>query len=308
MSQKYDLVIIGAGPAGLTAGIYASRAGLKTLLLEKSFAGGQMVSTFHIENYPGFPDGIGGADLTSRMQEQVEKLGLSVTVAEIEKITPQPDKSFVLKHTSGEYAAKSIIIATGAQPRLLGVPGEERLRGRGVSYCATCDGAFFRDEPLIVVGGGNSAIEEAVYLTRFASQVTVVHRRDKLRAEKVVREKAFKNPKMKFVWDSVVTEICGENTVDAVKVKNLKTGQTSQISAAGVFMYIGLVSNTGFLGNLVLLDEQGFVRTNEKMETSIPGIYAAGDVRSKEVRQVANAVGDGAIASVMLEKYLETLE
>lgn len=307
MSQVYDLVIIGAGPAGLTAGIYASRAGLNTLLLEKSFAGGQMISTFNIENYPGFPDGIGGTELTALMQAQVEKLGISITTFEIKEILPQADKNILLQHSQGECTTRSIIIATGAQPKFLEVPGEDRLRGRGVSYCATCDGAFFRDEPLVVAGGGNSAIDEAVFLTRFASQVTIIHRRDQLRAEKLLQEKAFKNPKMKFIWDSVVTEITGENKVESIQVKNVKTGQTSQIPASGIFVYIGLVPNTGFLGDLLPLEDQGFIPTNEDMATEIPGIFAAGDVRDKEVRQITTAVGDGAIAAVMAEKYLECL-
>ncbi len=307
MSQLYDLVIIGAGPAGLTAGIYASRAGLKTLLLERAFAGGQMVSTFQIENYPGFPEGIGGTELTTLMQAQVEKLGLSLTTLEVKKIIPQADQSLVLKHSQGELVTHSLIIASGAQPRLLGVPGEDRLRGRGVSYCATCDGAFFRDESLVVVGGGNSAIDEAIFLTRFASQVTIVHRRDQLRAEKLLQEKAFQNPKIKFIWDSVVTEIGGKDKVEHVRLKNVKNGQNSQIPVGGVFMYIGLTPNTGFLGGLVSLDEQGFIPTDEAMATPIPGVFAAGDVRSKEVRQIATAVGDGAIAAIMAEKYLEAL-
>ncbi len=305
MSQLYDLVIIGAGPAGLTAGIYASRAGLKTLLLEKAFAGGQMVSTFQIENYSGFPEGIGGTELTALMQAQVEKLGLSLTTLEVKEIIPQADGSLLLKHSQGTLITRSLIIASGAQPRLLGVPGEERLRGRGVSFCATCDGAFFRDESLVVVGGGNSALDEAIFLTRFASQVTIVHRRNKLRAEKFLQEKAFQNPKIKFIWDSVVTEVGGENKVEYVRLKNVKNGQSSQIPVGGVFMYIGLTPNTGFLGGLVPLDKQGFIPTGEDMATQIPGVFAAGDVRSKEVRQIATAVGDGAIAAIMAEKYLE---
>ncbi len=307
MSQLYDLVIIGAGPAGLTAGIYASRAGLKTLLVEKAFAGGQMVSTFQIENYSGFPEGIGGTELTALMQAQVEKLGLSLTTLEVKEIIPQADRSLLLKHSQETLITRSLIIASGAQPRLLGVPGEERLRGRGVSFCATCDGAFFRDESLVVVGGGNSALDEAIFLTRFASQVTIVHRRNQLRAEKFLQEKAFQNPKIKFIWDSVVTEVGGENKVEYVRLKNVKNGQSSQIPVGGVFMYIGLTPNTGFLGGLVPLDKQGFIPTDEDMATQIPGVFAAGDVRSKEVRQIATAVGDGAIAAIMAEKYLEAL-
>ena len=304
----HDLVIVGAGPAGLTAGIYAARAGLDTVLLEKSFAGGQMVSTFQIENYPGFPEGVGGSELTSLMQQQVEKLGLALTSLDINGIVPHKGGGFLLRHSRGELPARSIIIATGAQARLLGVPGEDRLRGRGVSFCATCDGAFFRDEPLVVVGGGNSAVDEALFLTRFASQVTIVHRRDKLRAEKLLQERAFHNPKIKFAWDSVVTEILGRDKVEGVRLKNLKNGRMSEITASGVFLYIGLVPNTSFLGDLLTLDRQGFVVTDENMATGVGGIFAAGDVRSKQVRQIATAVGDGAVAAIMAQKYLEGLD
>ncbi|MBI5789411.1 MAG: thioredoxin-disulfide reductase [Candidatus Schekmanbacteria bacterium] len=305
MEQLYDVVIIGAGPGGLTAGIYTGRAGLKTLLLEKGFAGGQMMTTYLIENYPGFPDGISGMELTSLMQKQVEKLGIPITNLEITKIAPQDDRSFILHHSEGEIRTRAMIIASGAQARLLGVPGEDRLKGRGVSYCATCDGAFFKNEHLIVAGGGNSAIEEAGYLTHFASQVTVVHRRHQLRAEKMIQEKAFKNPKINFIWDSVITEISGTQQVESVQIKNVKSGETSRIDAGGVFVFVGMNPNTNFLNNLIPLDEDGFIITDEKMATGIPGIYAAGDVRSKDVRQIASAVGDGAIAGVMVEKYLE---
>jgi len=300
----YDVIVLGGGPAGLTAGIYAVRAGLKTLLLEKSFLGGQAATTFLIENYPGFPEGVSGPELIERMRQQVERLGVEVRFAEVERIEKEK-AGFRLKLPDEVLSTKAVIIATGARPATLDIPGEARLRGRGVSYCATCDGAFFRDEPLAVIGGGNSAVEEANFLTRFASKVYVIHRRDKLRAEKIIQERAFANPKIEFVWNSVAVEIRGEDKVEGVLIKNVHTGKTKELQVAGVFIYVGLKPHTDFLQGFVQLDEAGFIVTDENMHTSEPGILAAGDVRHKAVRQIATAVGDGAVAAVMAQKYLE---
>ncbi len=300
----YQLVIIGSGPAGLTAGIYAKRAGLKAAVIEKSFVGGQVTTTYIVENYPGFPGGVSGPELMEKMRQQVEELGLSIITDEVPEITPI-EGGFELKLAQESLSAGSVIIASGAAPATLGVPGEDRLRGRGVSYCATCDGAFFKDRRLIVIGGGDSAIEEAVFLTRFASQVSIVHRRDALRAEKFIQQRAFDNPKIDFIWDTVVQEIEGDRLVEKVVLKNVKTNQLSAKEIDGVFIYVGIKPNTGFIRDLVKLDEWGFIVTDEQMQTSREGIFAAGDVRSKIVRQISTAVGDGAIAAVMAEKYLD---
>lgn len=302
--SDYQLIIIGSGPAGLTAGIYAKRAGLKAAIIEKSFVGGQVTTTYIVENYPGFPGGISGPELMEKMRQQAEELELPIIMDEVPEIKPI-EGGFELKLAQGSLSASSIVIASGAFPATLGVPGEDRLRGRGVSYCATCDGAFFKDKRLVVIGGGDSAVEEAVFLTRFASQVTIVHRRDTLRAEKFIQQRAFDNPKIDFIWNAVLQEIEGDRFVEKVVLKDVKTNQLSTKEVAGVFIYVGLQPNTGFIQNLVKLDKWGFIITDEEMRTSHEGIYAAGDVRNKLVRQISTAVGDGAIAAVMAEKYLD---
>ncbi len=301
--SDYHIVIIGGGPAGLTAGLYAVRAGLKAVLIEKALIGGQVNSTYLVENYPGFPGGISGPALMEKMKQQLEELELPIITDDVQEITTT-GAGFELKLTERAINAGSIVIGSGAAPATLGVPGEDRLRGRGVSYCATCDGAFFRDKRILVIGGGDSAVDEAVFLTRFASQVSIVHRRDALRAEKFIQQRAFDNPKIDFIWDTVVEEVVGEQKLEKVVLKNVKTNKLSSLKADGMFVYVGLRPNTEFIRDLLKLDEQGFIITDEQMRTSCEGIFAAGDVRSKIVRQISTAVGDGAVAASLAEKYL----
>ncbi len=298
----YDVVIIGGGPAGLTAGIYAKRAMLKALLLEKIGMGGQIIITDLIENYPGFTE-ISGAELAQKLEEHAGKFGLETkSLAEVTGIEDK-GKTKVVKTADGDIEAKAVIIASGTTPRKLGARGELEFTGRGVSYCATCDGFFFRDKVVVVVGGGDSAITEAIFLTKMAKKVIIVHRRDKLRAEKINQEHAFANPKISLVWDSVVEEIAGKQVVEKVIVRNVKTNQTSEIKTDGVFIYVGLIPNTGFAD--VKKDDRGFIIANDKMETSVKGIFVAGDCRNTPLRQIATAVGDGAIAAVSAERYIE---
>jgi thioredoxin reductase (NADPH) len=300
----YDVVIIGGGPAGLTAGIYAKRAMLDAVLLEKMGMGGQIIVTDLVENFPGFQE-ISGADLAGKFEQHARKFGLE-TKSMIEVIGIEDRrKTKLVKTNEGELETKAVIITTGTTPKKLGARGELELIGRGVSYCATCDGFFFRDKTVVVVGGGDSAITEAIFLTKMAKKVIVVHRRDKLRAEKINQEHAFANPKISFVWDSVVEEIAGKNVVEKVIVRNVKTKAVSEIKTDGVFIYVGLIPNTGFAD--VKKDEWGFIITNDCRETSVKGIFAAGDCRVTPLRQIATAVGDGAIAAVSAERYIEGL-
>jgi len=302
----YDVIIIGGGPAGLTAGLYTSRARLKTLLIEKAFTGGQVMTTEWIENYPGFEDGISGAELSQKMERQATKFGLEIIQASVIAISSIDKIKKITLEDNNQYEARSIILATGSNPTPLQIEGEDTYRGRGVSYCATCDGAFFRNEKLAVIGGGDSAIEEGIFLTKFADMVYVVHRRDQLRAAKVVQERAFANPKIKFVWNSVPVKIEGEERgVTSIHIKNVKTGEQSSLEVAGVFIYIGYNPNTAFLRGLVELNENNYIITDENMSSSSSGIFAAGDVRAKPLKQIATAVGDGAIAGVSAEKYIE---
>ncbi|MCF6466631.1 thioredoxin-disulfide reductase [Clostridium sp. Cult2] len=304
----YDVVIIGAGPAGLAAGLYASRARLKTLILEKEKAGGQIVSTAEVANYPGSIENATGPTLVARMVEQAEEFGAERVLDTIKEIDLE-GKVKVLKGEKGEYQAKTVIIATGANPRPIGCPGEKELTGRGVSYCATCDAAFFEDMEVFVVGGGDTAVEEGMYLTKFARKVTIIHRRDELRAAKSIQEKAFNNEKMDFMWDSVVEEIKGDGIVESMVVKNVKTGELTEIFADeddgtfGIFPFIGFIPATElFKGKITL--ENGYIPTDADMKTSLPGVFAAGDVRVKSLRQVVTATADGAIAAVQAEKYI----
>ncbi|WP_061592647.1 thioredoxin-disulfide reductase [Streptococcus sanguinis] len=299
----YDTIIIGAGPAGMTAALYAARSNLKVALLERGIPGGQMNNTADIENYPGYAN-ISGPELAEKMFEPLENLGVEHLFGLVEKIEDRGDFKEIVTEDE-RFEAKTVIIASGANHRHLGVPGEEDYNSRGVSYCAVCDGAFFRDEDLLVVGGGDSAVEEAIFLTRFAKSVTIVHRRDELRAQKVLQDRAFANEKIRFVWDSVVESIHGdERKVTGVTFKNVKTGETSQADFGGIFIYVGLDPVSEFAADLGITDEAGWILTDHQMKTSVAGIYAVGDVRQKDLRQITTAVGDGAIASQEVYKYL----
>ena len=302
----YDVIIIGGGPAGLTAGLYTSRARLKSLLIEKGFPGGQVMTTEWVENYPGFEDGISGAELAQKMEKQATKFGLEIVQGSVINVSVDNNIKKVVLEDEKQYEAKSVIIATGSNPRPLKIEGEDEFRGRGVSYCATCDGAFFKDSKLAVIGGGDSAVEEGLFLTKFAETVYIVHRRDELRAAKVVQERAFENPKIKLVWDSVPEKIEGDGTgVNAVHIKNVKTGEKSVLDVQGIFIYIGYNPNTDFLKEIIKLDESNYVLANDDMFTSEQGIFVAGDVRKKLLKQIATAVGDGATAAISAEKYIE---
>ncbi|GAV26079.1 thioredoxin-disulfide reductase [Carboxydothermus islandicus] len=301
--ETRELVIIGGGPAGLAAAIYGARAALNPLILERGVPGGQAATTEWIENYPGFEDGIGGFELMVHMHRQAEKFGAEFKNADVMGIKKE-NGIFILNTSTGEIGAKTVIIATGAEPKELGVPGEREFRGRGVSYCATCDGNFFRGKTVAVVGGGDSALEEAIYLTKLVEKVYLIHRREGFRAAKVVQQRAKANPKIEFVLNTVVEEIAGERKVEKVVVKNVQTGEKSEIPVDGVFIYVGLKPNTAFLEGFLEL-ENGYIKTDENMATAIPGLFAAGDVRLKDLRQVVTAVADGAQAAVSAEKYLE---
>ena len=303
MSKEYEVAIIGGGPAGLSAGIYTSRARLNSLLIEKGVAGGQILEAELVENFPGFPEGINGTELGQLMHQQATKYGLKTIIAEATGIELREEQK-VIKTTEGNFITKAVIIASGSERRKLGIPGEAKFTGKGVSYCATCDAAFFRDRPVAVVGGGNAAITEALHLTKFASKVTVIHRRDRLRASAIIQEKAFAEPKINFLWNSTVEEIEGENSVRRVKLRQVKTGEKSTLEVAGIFMSIGLKPNTDFLKDLLALDEGGYIITTNRMETNIPGIFAAGDIRQNSARQAITAAGDGATAAIYAEEFL----
>jgi len=302
--KKYDVVIVGGGPAGLSAGIYTARARLSSLLVERGAVGGQIINTEWVENYPGFTESISGIDLTEAMHKQATKFGLETLVAEVTGIKIV-GKQKVVQTSQGDFTAKAVIIASGSERQKLGVPGEAVFTGKGVSYCATCDGPFFRDKAVAVVGGGNAAITEAIELTKFASKITVIHRRDELRATKILQEKAFAEKKIEILWDSVVEEIAGDPFVNKVTVMNVKTKKKTDLEVAGVFMSVGFKPNTGYLKGIVKLDDIGTVIINEKMETSVPGIFAAGDIRSSSIRQIIAAAGDGAVAAIGAEKYIK---
>jgi thioredoxin reductase (NADPH) len=301
----YDLAIIGGGPAGLAAGLYGARANLKTIVIEKGLYGGQMQNTLEIENYPGFKN-VGGPDLSDHMYNQALAVGCEWKMGGVTRVSLEGQPKIV-EVGGTEIQARSVIIASGAQPRRLGVPGEQELAGRGVSYCATCDGAFYEDLDVIVVGGGDSAVEEGIFLTRYANSVTVIHRRDVLRAQAILQERAFANPKMKFVYNSEVQEIQGENRVTGVLVRNNQDGSTQVIPGSGVFIYVGFFPNSDYLKGTGILDEWGYVVTGPDMKTSIPGVFAAGDVRTTPLRQIVSAASDGAIAAMQAYHYLETL-
>ena len=302
--MKYDCIIIGAGPAGMTAALYAARANLKTLLLERGIPGGQMNNTAEVENYPGF-DSILGPDLALKMYDGINQFGVEHGYGNVVEVIDHQDYKEVITDDAS-YEAKVVIIATGCEHRNLEVPGEAEYSGRGVSYCAVCDGAFFRNKKLIVVGGGDSAVEEAIYLTQFADEVKIVHRRDALRAQKIIQDRAFANEKISFIWDSVVEEIKGDDQkVTGVQIKNVKTGETYEEAADGVFIYVGLIPLTQAFTSLGITDDAGWIVTDERMQTKIPGILACGDARQKHLRQITTAVGDGGIAGQQAYQFIE---
>ena len=302
----HDLIIIGAGPAGLTAGLYNARARLDVLLLERLLPGGQVLTTDWVENYPGFPDGISGFELMERMKTQAEKFGLKIQGEEVLNLELNEKRKVV--HTGkGPLEAKAVILACGATWKKLGIEGEDHLMGRGVSFCATCDGPFYRDQEVAVIGGGDTAVEEAIFLTRFVSKVHLVHRRDQLRATKLLQERAMAEEKIEFLWDTVPVKIIGEAGVDGIELKNVKTGSVTRLNVKGVFVFIGTLPNTELVKGQIKLDESGFVVTDNDMQTSVPGVFAAGDIRSKLFRQISTAVGEGAAASFSAEKYIESL-
>jgi thioredoxin reductase (NADPH) len=303
----YDLVIIGGGPAGLTAGLYAARARLNVILLEKVVPGGQVVTTDWIENYPGFPEGIGGPDLVQKMTAQVQKFDLKIeTNAVVSMDLSEPIKKITL--SDRVITTHAIIIASGASPKKLGVPGEDTFYGKGVSACATCDGPFFKDSVVAAVGGGDTAVQESLFLTKFAKKVYLIHRRDQLRAEAILQERALANEKIEFLWDSVLTGIKGLTDVEKISVQNLKTGDTKEIAVEGCFIWVGILPNAEFLPEVVALDQYGFIIVDGNMQTSVAGVYAAGDVRSTPLRQIATAVGDAAIAAFSAEHYLQNVK
>ncbi len=305
MAADYDLVIIGAGPGGLTAGLYAGRAKIKVLVLEKLSPGGQIIVSDWIENYPGFPDGISGFDLGEKMKTHMLNFGAELETADVKSVDfSGTDKKIELNDKT--ISAKSVILAPGAAPRHLNV-GEEKFIGKGVSFCATCDGPFFKGKTVVAVGGGDTAVQEALYLTKFADKVFIVHRRDELRAAKILQERAFANDKIEFVWDSVVTGMDGFFSVENVTIENVKTKETKTLAANGCFVWIGILPNTQFLGNSVELDKAGFIVTDSNMAASVKGVFAVGDARVTPLRQVSTAVGDGAIAAISAEHYIENM-
>ncbi len=306
-NSLYDIIIIGGGPAGLTAGLYASRARLNTLLLEKIALGGQVNKSERIENYPGFENSISGYQLIQNLEKQAKGFGLQVETGTVTEIYTANNHTKTVKVNDRELPCKSIIISTGSEPNKLGVEGEENLLGRGVSYCATCDGAFFRDKEVATVGGGDAAVEEALFLSKLVKKVYLIHRRDQLRAIKILQERALANENISIIWNTVLEKIEGKQGVESLALKNVKENSTSSLKVDGVFIYVGLKPNTQWLKNILPLTEQGFIETNDNMETSLTGVFAAGDVRNKLLRQIATAVGDGSTAAFAAEKYINSI-
>jgi len=305
--KNYDVIVIGAGPGGMTGALYASRANLSVLMLDRGIYGGQMNNTAAIENYPGFKSVL-GPDLAKDMYDGSTQFGAEFAYGSVESIEDHGDHK-VVKTDDGDYSAKAVIVATGSEYKKLGVPGEDEFGGRGVSYCAVCDGAFFKNREVIVVGGGDSAIEEGIYLAGLASKVTIVVRRDQLRAQKIIQDRAFANEKIEFVWNTNVTAVLGdEMKVTGVATKNNQTGETGELAASGVFIYVGTLPMTDAFKGLGILDEAGWIKTDDHMATAVPGIFAIGDVRQKDLRQITTAVGDGGIAGQEAFSYLETLK
>ncbi|EWH22114.1 thioredoxin-disulfide reductase [Bacillus haynesii] len=305
--KMYDVIIIGAGPAGMTAAVYTSRANLSTLMVERGVPGGQMANTEDVENYPGF-ESILGPELSNKMFEHAKKFGAEYAYGDIKEVVDEGDYKIV-KAGSKEFKARAVIITAGAEYKKLGVPGEKELGGRGVSYCAVCDGAFFKNKELVVVGGGDSAVEEGVYLTRFASKVTIVHRRDKLRAQSILQARAFDNEKVDFLWNKTVKEIQEQDgKVGKVTLVDTVTGEEEEFRTDGVFIYIGMLPLSEPFKNLGITNEEGYIVTNERMETKVEGIFAAGDIREKTLRQIVTATGDGSIAAQSVQHYIEELK
>ena len=305
----YDVVIVGAGPCGLTAAIYCARSRLRTCVLERSSAGGQMALTELVENYPGFPEGIGGFELAELMKRQAVHFGTELReIATVTDVSQQADGTYKVTTDEEAVRARALLLAPGVQARRSGIPGEAEFVGRGVSWCATCDGALYEDRPVAVVGGGDSAIEEGLFLAKFASAVYVIHRRDQLRAQKIAQERAFANPRMHFIWDSVPRGIRGNVGVTSIEYQNLKTLEVTTLPVDAVFFYIGQLPNTDFLRGLVDLDEAGYINTDGLLRTSLAGVYAAGDARPTPIKQIAWAVGEGALAAMQIGKYLDAVD
>lgn len=304
-SEVYDVLIIGGGGAGLTAALYTSRAKLSTILLEKLTPGGQIALTDLVENYPGFPEGINGPEISQRMEEQAKRYGTRVEYEEVSGIEKKNGLFLISTAGAQAFQSRTVIVASGASYRNLNIPGEKELTGKGVSYCATCDGAFFKEKEIIVVGGGDSAMQEGIFLTRFVTKLTVVHRRDRLRANPLLQERARQNPKIKFAWDTVVTEILGPKKVEAVKLQNLKTKQAREFKTDGVFIFVGHDPNTAFLKGLIELDEKRYVKAGENLQTKVPGLFVAGEVRAGAVKQLVACCGEGCEAALAAQAYLE---
>ncbi len=308
MEKEFDIVIVGGGPGGLTAGLYGARANLRTVVVEKYLPGGQIANTEDVEDYPGF-ERISGAELAMKMAEHAKKFGLEIISDEVIEVRSEGDYRKVAVGAGGDvYIGKAMVFCTGGSPVLLNAPGEKEFTGKGVSYCAICDGAFFKNQVISVVGGGDAAVEEAIFLTKFGSKVIIIHRRDKLRAQKIIQERAFRNPKIEFVWDTIVEKINGDSRVRYLSLKNVKTGEKSELDVGAVFVFIGFRPNTHILPYGIEMNESGYLLTNYKMETSISGIYACGDIRDQLVRQITNAVGDGTTAAMAAVYRIEEME
>jgi thioredoxin reductase (NADPH) len=306
--QKEEVVVIGSGPAGLTAALYTARARLEPLVISGSQLGGQISITNEVENYPGFPEGVTGPELVELMQKQAERFGARLMIDEVTEVDFTQGSPFTLKTYGETIQAEGVIVCVGASPKRLGIPGEEELIGRGVSFCATCDGFFFRDKDVVVVGGGDSALEEGLFLTRFANQVRIIHRRDELRAGEALKRRAFANEKVSFIWDTVVDEIRGNGKVQAVKARNVKTDKSEELETDGVFIFIGHYPNSAMFKDQLEMDDRGYLITDEKMMTSVPGVFAAGEIQDPVYRQIGTSVGQGTAAAMMAERWLEERE